>query len=326
VMSFGAAYGIAAYELFGKLYSKPGGMGGNSSGLMLVSFLAGIPLAMGVLVALLSRRRKLGGLAGAGALGMLSIFLFVFAAGALLREGMICIVMALPFFLAMVVIGVVAGWIVSLATKGKSPGAFGIVLLPFAFGAVEQRIAPPDSRQHIVRSVVIQASPETVWEHINFPTGIRPTELETGIAYRIGVPYPVEARTLEPRMGGKRQLTWQRGVSFEEEITAWEPNRHIAWRYRFQPNSFPEGSLDDHIVIGGRYFDLEDTSYTLTPEAAGPDANPGTGTRLEIRVNTRVTTHFNWYAAWWAEFLVADTAEAILGFYKQRSERPAARS
>ena len=132
------------------------------------------------------------------------------------------------------------------------------------------------------------------------------------------MPYPIEARTLEPRVGGKRQLTWQRGVTFEEEITAWETNRHIAWRYRFRPDSFPEGSLDDHIVVGGRYFNLEDTSYTLTPTAEG--------TRLEIRVTTRVTTNFNWYASWWAAFLVDDTARAILDFYKNRSETPAVRS
>ena len=83
--------------------------------------------------------------------------------------------------------------------------------------------------------------------------------------------------------------------------------------YEFGPGSFPPGSLDDHIMIGGRYFGLEETSYTLEPEAGG--------TRLTIRVGARVSTHFNWYAGLWADYLVDDTARAILGFYKARSER-----
>lgn len=136
--------------------------------------------------------------------------------------------------------------------------------------------------------------------------------MENGIAYKIGVPYPIEARTIEARVGGKRQLLWQRGVSFEEEITDWQENRHIAWKYLFTPESFPKGSLDDHVVIGGQYFDIEDTSYTLTPER--------NGTRLTVQVGTRVSTNFNWYADLCARYLIGDTAETILNFYKQRAQ------
>lgn len=309
IMCLGAAYGIGAYKAFDTLFSK---QGGGASGLMLTSFLVGVPVCIGIIVGVVASRRRYG--AGTtGLLATLAVALFVFAAGALLREGMICIVMALPFFLILGLLGALVAWIVSLfLPTEKTPRMYAAVLLPFGLGAMEQHAVPPDSIQHIHRSVYIQAAPETIWRHINYPTDIQPRELESGFAYRIGVPYPIEARTLEPRVGGKRQLVWQRGVTFDEEITAWDANRHIAWRYRFSPDSFPPGSLDDHIVIGGRYFDLQDTSYTLTPEAGG--------TRLDIHVTTRVSTNFNWYAVAWARFLVGDTADAILGFYKRRSE------
>ena len=310
-MGLGAAYGISAYKLFVDLFSP----GRGSSGVMLVSFLAGVPLVIGLLIGVLARRYKLAGLASASVWSQLSICFVVFAAGALFREGTICIVMAMPLVLALVVLGVFIGWLMSFF-EGSGPKTLGVALLmPFAFGAAEREFESPDALQVVRRSIHIQAAPERVWQHLNFPTGIQPGELKDGFAYRIGVPYPIEARTLQPGVGGRRQLVWQRGVRFEETITAWQQNRHIAWTYHFTPASFPPGSLDDHIVIGGRYFGLEDTAYTLTPEAGG--------TRLGIRVTTRVSTNFNWYAGLWAGFLIDDTAQAILKFYKHRAETTA---
>jgi hypothetical protein len=64
--------------------------------------------------------------------------------------------------------------------------------------------------------------------------------------------------------------------------------------------------------VGGRYFKLLTTGYTLKPE--------GQGTRLSIDVESSVTTSFNAYAGWCAKFLVADTAQTILEFYKKRAE------
>ena len=311
LMSLGATYGVVAYQFFNRWFSSPDG---QSSGVMLVSFLVGVPVVIGLFTGFLSRRMRLANAGVTSGLSMLTIGLFVFAVGALFREGTICILMALPLLFGLVVLGMLLGWLLSAFEKG-GPKLLGVaVVLPFAFGSAEQQIESVDAFPVVLRSVHIAASPEVVWRLINQPTGILPAELKDGVAYRIGVPYPIEARTLEPRIGGRRQLVWQRGVRFEERITAWEENRRIAWVYRFAPDSFPPGSLDDHIVIGGRYFGLEDTAYTLVPEAGG--------TRLEIKVTARVSTHFNWYAGLWAGYLIDDTAEAILNFYKHRAEVP----
>lgn len=311
ILGTGSAYGIVCYKLFAKNYFSPFH---GSDGLMMVSFIVGVPVCVGALVAYLANRKSPIGTGSGILLSQISMLLFVFIAGAFLREGIICILMALPILLAFVGLGALLAKLFSSLEKNKKNdkmmGAF--LFLPLLLGTAEQQMIPPDSIHQLHRSVYIDATPENIWQQLNFPTGIRPEELSGGFAYRIGVPYPIEARTLEPRVGGKRALVWQRGVRFEEEITAWEENRHLAWKYLFTPDSFPEGSLDDHIVIGGKYFGLEDTSYTLTPVAGG--------TRLDISVKVRVGTHFNWYAGWWAEFLVGDTAETILDFYKRRAE------
>ncbi|MBC3906575.1 SRPBCC family protein [Undibacterium umbellatum] len=279
---------------------------------MLTSFLVGIPLCIGILTGYIAKKKDLGGFATASGLSALSIALFVFAAGALLREGMICIVMAIPLFVVLGILGAICGLIFSATNSNAGRWCSGLLLLPLLLGTVEQQVTPAATTQFIQKDILINASPETIWQLINHPQNIQPEELKSGFAYRIGVPFPIQATTLEGKIGGKRELIWQRGIKFEEEITAWELNRHIAWTYKFNADSFPSGSLDDHIVIGGKYFNLEDTSYTLTPEARG--------TRLQIKVKTRVSTNFNWYAEGWANFLVGDTARTILAFYKNRAE------
>lgn len=60
------------------------------------------------------------------------------------------------------------------------------------------------------------------------------------------------------------------------------------------------------------YFDLLDTTYTLTPI--------GDKTQLDIQMRYRVSTQFNWYADPIAQWLIGNFAEVILRFYRQRSE------
>lgn len=323
IIGLGGLYGVAAHKFFAKVFVVQNGTG---SSLMLWSFLAGVPCAIGGLCAYAAAQAKRAlkagqgdqGILGASFIAALAVAFFAFAGGALMREGAICIVMSLPLFFAMGILGALIAALSAMFGAKTNKKVLGLMLLfPFAAAPFEQRGTPENAYQQVNRSIYIAASPAEIWQHINFPLDIKPVELKSGFAYKIGVPYPIEARTIEPKVGGTRQLQWERGVKFEEVITAWDENRHVAWKYKFDKNSFPEGSLDDHIVIGGRYFDLEDTSYTLTPEAGG--------TRLSIAVKTRVTTTFNWYAGARAEFLIDDTAKAILLFYKNRAEGRAPR-
>ncbi len=75
---------------------------------------------------------------------------------------------------------------------------------------------------------------------------------------------------------------------------------------------FPPHALDDHVKIGGHYFDLADTEYTLTPNGDGK-------TNLRIRIRYRVSTQFNWYADRVAAWLIGDFSEVVLQFYARRA-------
>jgi len=109
-----------------------------------------------------------------------------------------------------------------------------------------------------------------------------------------------------------------RGVRFDQLATTWlEPNL-VVWRYRFDAESFPAGALDDHVRIGGEYFDIRTCTFTLTPTAGG--------TRLSLSTQYRISTHFNWYAGWIGDFVVGDFVETSLGLYARRAELAAGKA
>jgi uncharacterized protein YndB with AHSA1/START domain len=238
----------------------------------------------------------------------------LFVAGTLLVfiEGMICAIVIIPLFAVMGSVGGLAMGIVCRITHWPRPALYSFAMLPLVLGAIEPRLPDPDRFSSTTRTLFIAAPAERVWHELNDARDIQPREVGDAWAYRIGVPMPVAGVTTNTPEGRVRQVQWQKNVHFDEIITEWQPGRLLKWRYRFAPDSFPAGALDDHVMIGGQYFDLRDTTYTLTPRDGG--------TELRVDVSWRVSTRFNWYADRVAQFLLGDGAAHILRFYKARSE------
>jgi hypothetical protein len=113
--------------------------------------------------------------------------------------------------------------------------------------------------------------------------------------------------------GEVRFSRWERGVNFQGVVTSRKEDTSISWQYRFDAHSFPKGSMDEHVAIGGRYFDMDDTAFHLEPM-------PGGTTRLEIVAHYRVSSAINFYAVPAADFLGRDFVSTILALYKRRSE------
>jgi len=312
LFAFGAAYGLLMRLVFGLAPFLSTEYRNAGSGPMLTSFVVLVPLVLGIYTVYAARddAPKYG---FAVIAPWAPMFAFVGGTALLMIEGSICIAMALPIFMISASVGGLLGLVLVRNVKFKSHSMNALLMLPLLTGYAETHVPLPQQLSRSTESVYIAAKPEVVWGLINHAVDIQPAEMRGGLAYAIGLPYPIEAVT-QPVDGGRvRKLRWAKDVHFDEPITAWEENRYIQWTYDFKPDSFPPGALDDHVLIGGRYFDLVDTSYRLTPEAGG--------TRLDIIVNYRVSTNFNWYAAWWGRVLVDDSARAILRFYQRRSER-----
>lgn len=241
----------------------------------------------------------------------------LFVGGTLLVfiEGLICAAVIVPLFALMGSVGGLAMGIVCRITNWPRPALYSFAVLPLVLGAIEPQLPTPDQFSSTSRTLFIAAPAERVWHELNDARDIRPGEVGDAWAWRIGVPMPVSGVTVETPEGRVRQVQWQKNVRFDEVITEWQPGRVLKWRYRFTPDSFPAGALDDHVMIGGQYFDLRDSTYTLTPRDGG--------TELRVDVSWRLSTRFNWYADRVMTFLLNDGAEHILRFYKARSEAPA---
>jgi hypothetical protein len=304
-----SGYGILGYALFSGFFSR-----GDYVGPMFLSFLVGVPFS-GCATSAFFLAYYMKTSVGSALLRSLGLFAVgVLICALFFKEGAICIILLAGIAFVPALFGALLG--VALAairfSQMRNTLAAVVAVLPMTMGGLEKHYVPSDGIHEMRRSVYIEASPDIVWRNILSPTNIRRDEIDGGFAYTIGLPYPIEARTMDLQVGGIRKSRWERGVAFDEEITMLEPNRHIAWIYHFTDQSFPPGSLDDHVKVGGRYFDLRNTSYTLRPT--------GSGTSLDMSVTYRVSTNFNWYAEPWAAFFIADTSIALLNFYKRRSE------
>jgi uncharacterized protein YndB with AHSA1/START domain len=243
--------------------------------------------------------------------------IFIMGTLVIMWEGLICAIVIAPLFALLGSLGGLAMGAICRITNWPKQAVLSLALLPIALGLGGDYLPTPDVFSSVERSVVIQAPPAQVWQQLNNARDIQPAEFGATWAAYIGVPMPrsgvtqvnVNAQGVSERV---RNSLWDKAVHFDEPITDWQPERYMRWTYRFDATSFPPHALDDHVMIGGRYFDLHDTSFTLTPVA--------TGTRLDIQTHYRVSTQFNFYADAVAQLLMGDMLETDLVFYKRRSE------
>ncbi len=203
-------------------------------------------------------------------------------------------------------------------TNWPRPTLYSFAALPLALGLLGTGDPLSVEYSRIERSVVVDAPIEVVWQQLVDTPAITAQEMNEPMTERIGVPLPNSGRTELRGEERVRTSRWGKGVYFEEVIEDWQPPTHLRWRYRFLPDSFPRAALDDHVVIGGHYFDLIDTEFSLQPDAGR--------TRVTAVVRYRISTQFNFYADWAAQLLIGDLVEHGLQMYERRSEAVAQQS
>jgi uncharacterized protein YndB with AHSA1/START domain len=283
---------------------------------MLSAFVLLVPVVVGavtVYAAERSRRRSWSSYFWSAALANV---LFVLGTFLVVIEGIICTILAAPLFgviggIAGLGMGAVCRW-----TGHPRPTLLSVAALPLVFGTLEHHLPLPNTVDTVSAVRLIDAPPDRVWQAISHADDIQPEEMGGAWMYRIGVPLPLSAITEEINGERVRHIEMGKGIRFDQVIVDWEPERRVRYTYRFTPDSFPPHALDDHVRIGGEYFDLHDTEYVLEPT---PD-----GTRLTVRMSYRVSTHFNWYARLVGRVLIGNFEKTALGFYARRAEQAAA--
>ena len=304
----GALLGVILRIVFGAL---PNSMEGPMS----IGFMLGTPFVVGALTVIGAppERRTVLFLIFAPWAG---IGLMLLGCAITLLEGSICLALMAPLFLAVASLGGVLMGVALHFVPGASSRMSAIAVLPLLMLAGEGHAPLPERQVELRRDIVVDASPATIWNQILTARSIQPNELPPSLTHMIGVPKPLEGINVRTDDGEVRFSRWERGVNFRGFVTARKEHESITWRYVFDDRSFPEGSMDEHVAIGGRYFDLHDTTFHLTPT---PDGR----TRLEIVAHYRVSTSINSYAVPVAAILGRDFLDTILGLYKHRSESAA---
>ena len=309
----GAVFGVLLRLLFS-------GQAGSRWSAMTESFIFVVPLVVGMLTVYLAERQRRHSWGYYVVAPCAATALFVAGTMLILIEGLVCAIVIIPMFSVLGAVGGLVMGAVCRLTNWPRPLLYCAGALPMVLASLGPLLPAPAEIGSIERSVVIRAPAAAVWRQLNDIDNIQPDEMARAWAMRIGVPLPMSGKTRQTAQGLVRESRWGKMVHFDEVIQEWLPERHMRWTYRFAPDSFPRRALDDHVVIGGHYFDLIDTSYTLTPEGEGGV------TRLTTRVQYRISTQFNFDADWAAQLLLGNLCDVGLHLYKDRSERDTADS
>jgi hypothetical protein len=281
---------------------------------MMSSFVLLVPLLVGGVTVFVAETRQRRSWWYYIWMPMLANVLFVAGTMAILIEGLICSILIIPLFAVMGAVGGLIMGAVCRKTNWPDKALYSFAVLPFLLGGLEQHLPVADLDTTIEHVRVVNAAPAEIWRQIENPNSINANEVDRAWVYQIGIPLPKTGKTERTPDGMLRHITMGSGIHFDELATVWEPNRHVRWANRFTADSFPPNTMDEHVKIGGRYFGIGDTDYTLTP------ARSGTGTELRMTVRYRLSTSFNWYAGPILHFLIGNFEDVALGFYARRAE------
>jgi hypothetical protein len=283
---------------------------------MTLGFMLFLPLAMGFVTIFMIERRQAQPVWIWFLLPWVTVASAETAMMAAFMEGTICIVMFTPIaLLASSLGGVAAGLIMRFSRSRRSKGATlaCVMCFPILLSAIEPRFLSQREARRVESVIEIQAPSATVWRNIERVPRIATSELQHSWSHSIGFPDPVEATLSAEGIGGIRHATFQGGVLFIETIDVWDPELRLGFSIRAQTDHIPPTTLDQHVTVGGEFFDVLHGEYLLEPSSNG-------GTRLHLTSLSRVSTDFNWYAHLWTDAVMSDLQRRILLVVKKRSE------
>lgn len=308
------AAALVAALVFYSLFTM--NMLGNVLTVMSIGFIAGVPFCIGAFtiflcdVKLIAKRRFVIWMSIAP---ILTFFLLTLA---LAMEGWACWLMILPFFLALSVAGgLVMARIRLKNLKDRMYMSF-FALLPFAVAPVEQAIASIPGRYTADTAIEIKADKAVIWSLVTRVKKIEAAEDKGWFTRMLGFPRPLEAELDYEGTGAFRKAVFDKGLVFDEKVTAYQHQRFMQFTIRANPYDIPSTTMDEHIVVGGKYFDVLDGTYELQPLANNTY-------RLHLYSHYKLSTSFNFYASWWAGWIMKDIQNNILQVIKKRAEQAA---
>jgi hypothetical protein len=242
---------------------------------------------------------------GSVALSMLVAMLMKF-------EGTICILFASPIMFLFSLLGGFAARIVWGKVGPKAPGRLSALAVPLLLLLIEAHV--PDHYQ--IRTVetdkLIHAQATVVWSNVKSVRLIEAQELPQSWIQLAGFPRPLSATLSKDGVGGVREAGFSGGLVFTETVNRWDPENDLRFSIRANTDAIPKSTLDEHVTIGGAFFDVLDGEYKL-------EQRPN-GVLLRLISHERLSTHVNPYAGQWTDAVMRAIQGQILDVIQKRAE------
>jgi hypothetical protein len=280
---------------------------------MSVTFLFLMPMVIGALAVYLSSPDKGASLAYRILIPWVPVFVFFAATMLLSMEGWICWIMVMPLFLFTASVGgLLGGYLKKKVHDGKAYVSV-LALSPFLVAPVENMIGAIPGTYEAYTCIDIRSTPERIWDNVTRVREI-PQELDRGwLSRTMGFPRPVKAELDFLGVGASREAVFTNGLVFHETVTRYEDKKKMVFSIKADPHEIPATAMDEHIVVGGRFFDVLTGTYEL--ERLDRETH-----RLHLYSRFKLTTTFNFYAGWWARWIMKDIQNNILQVEKLRAE------
>jgi hypothetical protein len=228
-------------------------------------------------------------------------------------EAFICVWMASPLFFLVSGIGGVVMRLLFRFRGGRTPSVIltAFMIAPFVASPLETRLLTvPDSYRTVTNDIVIQASPQVIWDQIVRVPEIQPHERRLTFFQLMGVPQPIAATLDVDGAGGLRHSTYANGMAFNERVLAWHPQEKLHFTISVDPAAPLPMPFNE---INGLYFAMIDGQYEIVPLPSGD-------VLLRLSSTHRLSTSFNAYGGLWTDGILYDLQGYILGIIKTRAE------
>jgi len=281
---------------------------------MSITFLFLLPTIIGALTVYLSDKEKVKKISYRIFIPWIPIILFLIITLILEIEGWACWIMILPIFFIAASIGGLIGGYFKLKKPNNKLNISILVLLPFLISPIENLIETIPGTYKAYTYIDIEAPAEKIWDNVTRVSEISEKEDKGYLSNFLGFPRPVKAELDFEGVGAYREAIFTNGLIFRETVTEYVDNKKMVFSIKANTYEIPSTTLDEHILIGGDYFDVLNGTYELEKLDNGKH-------RLHLYSHFKMNTTFNFYAGWWGKWIMKDIQNNILKVEKERSEK-----
>jgi hypothetical protein len=285
----------------------------NFAAVMSLTFIFAIPFGSGYLVIVFSSIENVRSRSYRIFMPWIPVLVLLMITMAFGIEGWACWLMILPAFLLLSSLGgSVAGYYkMKRHDRSQKTQISLVILLPFLVAPLEKMIPARTKLFEARTAIEIRAARENIWNNVIRVREIAEKEDRGTLTNFLGFPRPVRAELNYAGVGGTRQAIFSKGLVFEEVVREYEDQKRMVFSIKADPRAIPATTMDKHVVIGGEYFDVLDGTYELERLSDG-------FYRLHLYSHFTMKTDFNFYAGWWAKWIMKDIQNNILQVIQTR--------